>query len=339
VTVLFADVANFTAISEKLDPEDTHEIMDGCFTILSQEIHRLEGTINQYTGDGVMALFGAPIAHEEHAQRACRAALSIQSSLIEYSIRIERKFHLEFKMRIGLNTGPVIVGGIGDDLRMDYTAVGDTTNLANRMQTTARAGGILISENTQRLVKAYFKLKPLDPVAVKGKEKLQKAFELIASSRIQTRMDASISKGLTRFVGRKNSMAAVKAVWGKAARGFGQVLGIVGEAGVGKSRLLLEFRTSLPSGGFTYFEGRSFQYGDSMAFLPMLDILKSCFKIEEGLPEVAASGKIKDKLIEFDEELIKDTLPAFQDLLSLRVEDDTWHHLGRRKKGSEPLRL
>lgn len=154
VTVLFADVANFTFISEKLDPEDVHEIMDGCFTILSKEIHEHEGTINQFTGDGVMALFGAPIAHEAHAQRACQAALAIQSSMIHYGFQIEHKFKFEFKMRIGLNSGPVIVGGIGDDLRMDYTAVGDTTNLANRMETMARPGGIWISENTQRLVKA-----------------------------------------------------------------------------------------------------------------------------------------------------------------------------------------
>jgi class 3 adenylate cyclase/tetratricopeptide (TPR) repeat protein len=332
VTVLFADVANFTSISEKLDPEDAHEIIDGCFKILSQEIHQHEGTINQYTGDGVMALFGAPIAHEEHAQRACQAALAIQSSMVGYSSQIEREFHFEIKMRIGLNTGPVIVGRIGDDLRMDYTAVGDTTNLASRMETMAQPGRVLISENTQRLVKAYFKLKPFDPVEVKGKEKPQAVFELIESSEVKTRMDASISRGLTRFVGRKNSMVAVKSAWAKALRGFGQVLGIVGEAGVGKSRLLLEFRNSLPAGEFSYLEGRCFQYGGSMAFLPIVDILRSCFRIEEGLPEVAVTGKIKDKLKEFDEELLKFTLPAFQDLLSLRFEDESWLHLGAQEK-------
>ncbi len=341
VTVLFADVANFTFISEKLDPEDVHEILDGCFAILSKEIHEHEGTINQFTGDGVMALFGAPLAHEAHAQRACQAALAIQASMIDYGFQIGHKFKFEFKMRIGLNRGPVIVGGIGDNLRMDYTAVGDTTNLANRMETMARPGGILISENTQRRVKAYFKLKPYDPVAVKGKEKLQKVFELIDSSRVQTRIDASISRGLTRFVGRKNSMAAVQSAWDKVLHGFGQVLGIVGEAGVGKSRLLLEFRNSLAAGEFTYLEGRCFQYGASMAFLPILDILKSCFKIEEGLSEDVVSGKIKERVQELDEELLKVALPAFQDLLSLRVEDDTWLHLDppeKRKRTLEALR-
>ena len=128
VTVLFADVANYTSLSEKLDPEEVHQIMDGCFRILMDEIHRYEGTINQFTGDGVMALFGAPLAHEDHAQRACHAGLSIQKTIRGYGERVQQEYGVEFQMRIGLNSGPVIVGAIGDDLRMDYTAVGDTTD-------------------------------------------------------------------------------------------------------------------------------------------------------------------------------------------------------------------
>ena len=139
VTVLFADVANYTSMSEKLDPEEVHQIMDGCFKILMDEIHRYEGTINQFTGDGVMALFGAPVAHEDHAQRACHAALAIQRAIGDTGRRSEKDYGVEFKMRIGLNSGPVIVGAIGDDLRMDYTAVGDTTNLASRMESMAAA--------------------------------------------------------------------------------------------------------------------------------------------------------------------------------------------------------
>jgi len=140
VTVLFADVANYTSVAEKLDPEEVHQIMDGCFKILMDEIHKYEGTINQFTGDGVMALFGAPVAHEDHAQRACHAALAIRGSLQEYEEKVKRDCGVEFKMRIGLNSGPVIVGSIGDDLRMDYTAIGDTTNLAARMERLARPG-------------------------------------------------------------------------------------------------------------------------------------------------------------------------------------------------------
>jgi class 3 adenylate cyclase len=151
VTVFFADVANYTAMSEKLDPEEVHQIMDGCFRILMDEIHRYEGTINQFTGDGVMALFGAPVAHEEHAQRACHAALAIQKAMEPYGEKIKQDWEVEFKMRIGLNSGHVVVGSIGDDLRMDYTAVGDTTNLAARMESAAKPGGILVSKNTQRI--------------------------------------------------------------------------------------------------------------------------------------------------------------------------------------------
>ena len=156
VTVFFADAANYTSISEKLDPEEVHHIMDGCFKIIMDEVHKYEGTINQFTGDGVMALFGAPVAHEDHAQRACYAALSIQQAMELYGNEISKNTGLQFKMRIGINSGPVIVGAIGDDLRMDYTAVGDTTNLASRMESLANPGAILVSGNTNRLTRDFF---------------------------------------------------------------------------------------------------------------------------------------------------------------------------------------
>jgi class 3 adenylate cyclase len=171
VTVLFADVANYTAIAEMLDPEEVHEIIDGCFKILMNEIHRYEGTINQFTGDGIMAIFGAPVAHEDHAQRACYASLAIQKALGDYAGRLVKEYNIEFKMRIGLNSGPVVVGAIGDDLRMDYTAVGDTTNLAARMEREARPGSIFISKNTHLIAKDYFEFLPLGKMEIKGKKK------------------------------------------------------------------------------------------------------------------------------------------------------------------------
>ena len=226
VTVLFADVANYTAMSEKLDPEDVHQIMDGCFNILIDEIHRYEGTINQFTGDGVMALFGAPLAHEDHAQRACYAALSIQRALENYSEKIKHDYNLDFKMRVGLNSGPVVVGSIGDDLRMDYTAVGDTTNLASRLENMASPDSILASQDTFRLVRDFFEFEILGPVEVKGKEEPQEAFELIKASGVETRIGAAVAKGLTRFVGRKNSMAALKEAFDGFLSGSGQVVGV-----------------------------------------------------------------------------------------------------------------
>ena len=255
VTVFFADVANYTSVSEKLDPEEVHQIMDGAFKILMDEIHKYEGTINQFTGDGVMALFGAPVAHEDHAQRACYAALSIQKAMGEYGDKIRKDTGVEFKMRVGLNSGPVIVGAIGDDLRMDYTAVGDTTNLGSRMESMARPGTILVSGNTHRLVRDFFEFKSLGKIEVKGKKEPQEAFELIKAGEVETRIGASVAKGLTRFVGRKNSMAALLDVFDKVKSGSGQVVGLLGEAGVGKSRLLLEMRNMLPQGEYSYLEG------------------------------------------------------------------------------------
>jgi len=179
VTVLFADVANYTSIAQKLDPEEVHQIMDGCFKILMDEIHRYEGTINQFTGDGVMALFGAPVAHEDHGQRACHAALSIQKAVEAYGEKIKQEYGSKFKMRIGLNSGPVIVGSIGDDLRMDYTALGDTTNLASRMQSMAEPGSVFVSGHTHRLARDFFQFESLGKVEVKGKEEPQEAYQLI----------------------------------------------------------------------------------------------------------------------------------------------------------------
>jgi len=332
VTVLFADVANYTSISERLDPEEVHQLMDGCFKILMDEIHKYEGTINQFTGDGIMALFGAPVAHEDHAQRACYAALSIQNAVNAYSEKIKNDFGADFEMRIGLNSGSVIVASIGDDLRMDYTAIGDTTNLASRIEQLARPGTSLISDHTQKLVKEFFEFKSLGKVEVKGKSKPLEAFEIIKASEVETRIDASVAKGLTRFVGRKNSMAALMDAFEKVQSGSGQILGVVGEAGVGKSRLLLEFRNSQPDEKFTYLEGRCLHFGGTMAYLPFLDILKSYFEIEEGEREYAITMKIKNKLSELDEEAVQLSFPSFQELLSLKVEDETWHTLEPKEK-------
>ncbi len=340
VTVMFADVANYTSVSEKLDPEEVHQMMDGAFKILMDEIHKYEGTINQFTGDGVMALFGAPVAHEDHAQRACYAALSIQKALGAYGDKIEKDTRVAFKMRIGLNSGPVIVGAIGDDLRMDYTAVGDTTNLGSRMESLARPGTVLLSKHTRRLVKDYFDLRSLGQMEVKGKKEPQEAFELIEASKVITRIGASVAKGLTRFVGRKSSMATLLDTFDKVKSGSGQVVGLLGEAGVGKSRLLLEMRNMLPQGEYHYLEGRCLQYGGSMAYLPVLDILRSYFDIKEGDREFLIKKKMEEKILDLDEKL-KGVIPPFQSLLSLKVDNEGFSKLEpkeKREKTFEALR-
>jgi len=173
VTVLFADVANYTSMAEKLDPEEVRQIVDGCFHILMGEIHKWEGTITQFTGDGLMALFGAPIAHEDHAQRACHAALSIQKAMGEYSEKVRKEHKLDFKMRIGLNSGQVVVGSIGDDLRMDYTAIGDTTNLAARVEQSAKPGEIWINQETRNIIAVYFREEAVGEIPLKGRAQPQ----------------------------------------------------------------------------------------------------------------------------------------------------------------------
>jgi class 3 adenylate cyclase len=326
VTVLFADVANYTSIAEKLDPEEVHQIMDGCFKIMMDEIHRYEGTINQFTGDGVMALFGAPVAHEDHAQRACYAALSIQKAMGDYGEKIKEDSGIDFLMRIGLNSGLVVVGSIGDDLRMDYTAIGDTTNLAARMESMANAGTILSTTHTHKLVRDFFEFKFLGKVQVKGKEELTEAYELLMASEVETRIEAAALKGFTKFVGRRREMETLSEAYERARSGSGQVIGVVGEAGVGKSRLLTELKNTLPKQEYTYLAGRCLHYGGSMAYLPIMDILRSYFQIEEEDQEPIIKKKMEDKILQLDERL-KSSLPSFQELLSLRVDDGAYLQL------------
>jgi class 3 adenylate cyclase/tetratricopeptide (TPR) repeat protein len=340
VTVLFADVANFTSLSEKLDPEEVHGIMDGCFKILMDEIHRFEGTINQFTGDGVMALFGAPIAHEDHAQRACYAALASQRAMVGYGERVKRAHGVEFKMRIGLNSGPVVVGSIGDDLRMDYTAQGDTANLAARMQSSAEPGSILASKNICRQAKEFFEFESLGEIQVKGKKEAVEAYRLIQPTEVETRIAASAAKGLTRFVGRRREIEALKEAYEKVKSGEGQVVGIVGEAGVGKSRLLLEFRNLLPKGEYAYFEGRCLHYGGSMPYLPILDVLRTYIGVKEGEQEKVIRQKLNERILLLDKNL-NHVIPPFQELLSLKVGDEGFAKLEpkeRREKTFEAIR-
>jgi tetratricopeptide (TPR) repeat protein len=230
-------------------------------------------------------------------------------------------------MRFGLNSGPVIVGSIGDDLRMDYTAVGDTTNLANRMESIAKPGSVLVAENTFRLIKSYFELEPLGPMPVKGKERAQNAYALTDSSQVQTRFEAAISKGLVRFVGRLNSMGTLRNTWDRATEGFGQVLGIMGEPGVGKSRLMLQFISTLFDEDFNYLQGRCLPHGRTIAYLPFLDILKSFFMIKKEQSDSEIKKNLKERITALNKGFSPTTLSAVQQLLSLEIDDASWQDL------------
>ena len=230
VTVLFADLAGFTALAERLDPEEVHRIIERCFELITAEVHRFEGTINQYTGDGVMALFGAPIAHEDAPRRAVHAALGIQRALRDFAKELEATGGPAIRMRIGLNTGPVVVGRIGDDLRMDYTAVGDTTNLAARMQQSARPGSVLVSEATHKAVEGFFETLDLGEIAVKGHASVR-AFEILRTRGRRSRLDVAAERGLTPLVGRARELGVLMDLFAQVKTGRGQVVFLAGDAG------------------------------------------------------------------------------------------------------------
>src|SRR5213593_1566939 len=234
VTVMFTDVSGFTAMSERLDPEDVHAIMDRAFEIILAAVHRYEGTINQFLGDGVMALFGAPIAHEDHASRSLSAALAIERNLQPLREEVKRAHGRDFLMRIGINTGPVVVGAIGRDLRMDYTAVGDTTNLAARLLNLAKPGQIVVSRYTQHLRDGFFVFEDLGEFEVKGKTHPIRAYGLTGEVRGQTRLLVSKARGLTPLVGREVELARLHEAYRGAVDGQGVVMLILGEAGQGK---------------------------------------------------------------------------------------------------------
>src|SRR3989454_704472 len=236
VTVLFADVKGSMELAEQLDPEDWHHIIERFLHLLAEGVHRFEGTVNQYTGDGIMALFGAPITHEDHAQRACWAALHLQDALRRYADDLRLGRGVNFSVRMGLNSGDVVVGKIGDDLRMDYTALGHTVGLAQRMEQLAAADRVYLTEHTARLVEGYFRLRDLGALAVKGVSAPLRVFELEGAGALRTRLDASRARGFTRFVGRVDEMAALEAALARARAGGGGAVGGVGGAGAGAGR-------------------------------------------------------------------------------------------------------
>jgi class 3 adenylate cyclase len=301
VTVLFADVKGSLELAEQVDPEEWHAILNRFFQILADGVHRFEGTVNQYTGDGIMALFGAPIAHEDHAQRACYAALHLRDELRGYAdeLRVERS--LSFSTRIGLNSGEVVVGKIGDDLRMDYTAQGSTVGLAARMEQLAEPGKILLTEHTARLASGYFQTRDLGATAVRGLREPLQISELEGVGALRSRFDLSRARGLARFVGRDDDMRTLEAALERGREGTGQVVGVVAEAGVGKSRLCYEFLERCRARGLRVNEGRAVAHGKNIPFLPILRIFRAYFGITDQDGDRRAREKVAGRLLLLDE--------------------------------------
>jgi adenylate cyclase len=316
VTVLFADVAGFTALSTHLDPEDLHDVMDGCFEILTQAIHRYEGTVNQFTGDGVMALFGAPIAHEDHAVRAVAASLALQRELSGYAARLKRERGLDFGLRVGLNTGAVVVGRIGDDLRMDYTAQGETVNLAARLQTAADRGGVMVSEATHRLVARYFETAERGLLDLKGVGHPVRAFAITGARTRPARFDTSLERGLSGLVGRARELGFLHECFERVREGRGQTVSLVGEAGTGKSRLAYELRRRLDETAVVYLQMSCPPHGEAAPFHLVTELLRALLRIEEGEPEAVQGAKVESEIRAIDVQL-RWTVPYLRHLLAL----------------------
>jgi len=296
VTVLFVDVIDSVRLSERAGAEAWHRVLDRFFALLADAVHRFEGTINQYTGDGVMALFGAPIAHEDHAQRACHAALLIRAQLRGFAADLRRQLGLRFAIRTGLNSGEVIVGAIGDDLRMDYTAQGHTVGLAARMQQSANAGKIRLSEGTAALVAPYFELAPAGRTRLKGVRGFAKTFELAGPGANRTRIEASRARGFSRFVGRERELAALDAALARAADGDGGVLGVLGAPGVGKSRLCQHAAERWRAQGVAVAEARCPPHGKALPFAALLELLRSFLGVLDDERPATGRKKARDGL-------------------------------------------
>src|SRR5437899_555810 len=340
VTVLFADLKGSMELLADRDPEEARKLLDPVLERMMEAVHRYEGTVNQVMGDGIMALFGAPVAHEDHAVRACYAALRMQESLKRYADDTRRSHGVEVQIRVGLNSGEVVVRSIGSDLRMDYTAVGQTTHLAARMEQLAPPGTVRLTGETVRLAEGYVEVRSLGHVPVKGLPDPIEVFELTGAGQARTRLQAAALRGLTRFVGRDAEVEHLRRVLGQAGAGHGQVAAIVGEAGVGKSRLTYEFTPSHRVQDWLILEAQSVSYGKATSYLPVIDLLKGYVKIGDRDDHREMRDKVLGRVLGLDRAL-EPLLPPLLALLDVPIEDPAWQNLDppqRRQRTLEAVK-
>jgi class 3 adenylate cyclase len=320
ITVLFADLKGSTELIRDLDPEQAQALLDPALHHMMDAVHRYEGTVNQVLGDGIMALFGAPVAHEDHAVRACYAALAMQAALRRYAEEIRRSHGLEMQARVGLNSGEVVVRAIGNDLHMDYSAVGQTTHLAARMEQLATPGSIRLTAATLRLAEGLVQVNVLGQFPVKGLTDPVEVFELVGVSTIRRRLQASAARGLTRFVGRQQELLALQQALEQAGAGHGQIVAVIGEPGVGKSRLVYEFLHSHHTPGWLVLESASVSYGRATPYVPVIDLLKRYSHLDDHDDTRTIRAKVTRQVLTLDETL-QDTLPALLALLDALPDD------------------
>jgi len=336
VTVLFADLKGSMELLADRDPEEARKLLDPVLERMMEAVHHYEGTVNQVMGDGIMALFGAPVAHEDHAVRACYAALRMQESVKRYAEGVFRSFGVPIQIRVGLNSGDVVVRAIGSDLHMDYTAVGQSTHLAARMEQMAQPGTILVTPDTLALAEGFIHVASRGPVPVKGLAAPIEIFELTGVSQVRSRLQAAASRGLTRFIGRDTEIEVLRQALTRAGEGQGQLVAVVGEPGVGKSRLVWEFTHSHRSQGWLILEAASVSYGKATTYFPVVELLRSYFGIESRDDARKLREKVTGKLLSLDRAL-ETTLPAFLSLLDVSVEDPAWANLDPAQRRRQTL--
>jgi len=323
VTVLFADLKGSMELLADRDPEEARKLLDPVLERMMEAVHRYEGTVNQVMGDGIMALFGAPLAHEDHAVRACYAALRMHGAVRQYAEDLRRSQGVDVQIRVGLNSGEVIVRSIGSDLHMDYTAVGQTTHLASRMEQLARPGTTLVTGDTLRLCEGYVQVTSLGPTPIKGLSAPVEVYELTGAGAARTRFQAAAARGLTRFVGRDGEIEQLRRALDRAAAGHGQVVAAVGEAGVGKSRLFYEFTHSHRVQDWLIVESGSVSYGKATTYLPVIDLLKTYFKVQDRDDQREVRDKVIGRVLGLDRSL-EPLLSPMLALLDVPVEDPGW---------------
>jgi class 3 adenylate cyclase/tetratricopeptide (TPR) repeat protein len=323
VTVLFADLKGSMELLDDRDPEEARQLLDPVLERMMEAVHRYEGTVNQVMGDGIMALFGAPLAHEDHAVRACYAALRMQEAVKQYAAEVQRTHGVPIHIRVGLNAGEVVVRSIGSDLHMDYTAVGQTTHLAARMEQMAMPGAILITPAVLGLVEGFVQVKALGAMPVRGLRDPVEVYEVTGAGVVRSRLQAAAARGLTRFVGRQHELEALQQTLAQAQAGHGQVVAMVGEAGVGKSRLLYEFGHSHHTQGWLVLESASVSYGKATPYFPVVDLLKRYCHVEERDDPRTIRAKVTGQILTLDEAL-HETIPALLALLDALPADSSF---------------
>src|SRR5881296_3909068 len=336
VTVLFADLKGSMELLADRDPEEARRLLDAVLERMLEAVHRYEGIVNQVMGDGIMALFGAPVAHEDHAIRACYAALRMQEVVRRYSDELRRAQGVEVQIRVGLNSGDVVVRSIGSDLRMDYTAVGQSTHLAARMEQLAAPGGIRLTAATLRLAEGFVQVTPLGPVPIKGLGEPVEVFELVGAGPLRSRLQAAAARGLTRFVGRETEVEQLGGALDRARLGHGQVVAVVGEPGVGKSRLFWELTHSHRLDGWLILQSGSVSYGKATAYLLVIELLRGYFEIDSRDDPRKIREKVTGKVLTLAPAL-GPVVPALLALLDVPVDEASWHALDPPQRRQQTL--